>query len=153
MREFKVKYEHDKAREILTDLGAQFAKEEILEDFYLIDDGRNIYKLARVGGIIKIVHLINEEKGFTVVLNVKVDKQAQRGLSRFLDNNSQVMRKERTHYKWQGSEVVLDKIVSLGEFIELYPTNDKSKRYLFKIFNIQVRDLIKESYNSLQIKK
>jgi adenylate cyclase class IV len=150
MKEFKIKYDHNKARMILKEIEAEFVKEEVLEDFYLIDDGRDIYKFARVDGKIKIVHLVNEDDGFNVSFIVDIDASAQQEVDQFFDNSKQVMRKEREHYKWQGSEVVLDNIVGLGEFIEFYPARDEEKQELFKVFGVQKSDLITESYYSLR---
>jgi adenylate cyclase class IV len=69
---------------------------------------------------------------FQVALAVDIDDgQERQELTRLLENSKQTMRKERKHYKWRSSVVVLDKIRKLGEFIEFYPiTNQEKMSYL-----------------------
>ena len=153
MKEFKVRHTHAEARQILKDINAQFEKREVLEDLYLINTEHDIYKLARIGGVIKLVHLVTESDGFGIELDNSVDAPVQQILSRFFEDNPHIMRKEREHYKWRKSQIVLDNVVGLGEFIELYPANNSEKEELFTAFEIQGKDLITESYYSLWRKK
>lgn len=153
MDEFKIKYDHGGAKKILEILGAEFIKEEALIDFYLLDAHKDVWKLSKVGGTIKLVHLVNEGNCFSTALETELDDAARYEVDRFLNENNKVMRKVRRHYKWRKSKIVLDSISNLGEFVELYPINEEDKQNLFAAFNIQPPDLIKISYNALRAQK
>ena len=150
IQEFKIKYNHSKAKLILNKLRVEFIKEELLEDFYIVDDGKNIYKLARIDGQLKFIHLVHERGGFKLIFMADInEKRAGQELVQLFDHSEQVMHKRRKHYKWCKSTVVLDNIEGLGEFVEFYPASTREKIDLFKAFGVKDHDLIKESYYSL----
>ena len=153
MKEFKVKYSHRKAKEILKEIGAKLKEKNQLEDFYLNSGPKNIWKISKENDKLYLINLIKGKSDFDINISEKLDKKASRGLMQYFLNNTLVMKKIRQHYLWKGTEIVLDNVVGLGEFIELYPSNEIIKKELFKIFNIKSSDLITESYYDLWKKK
>jgi|GEM_PF-6080370 len=149
MKEFKIKYSHSKAQKILDGFGARLIRQEVLEDFYLIDK-TDIWKLSFDGKAISLVRLVNEGDDFGVAFDARLDEAASRELEGFFKKNKKVIRKDRRHYNWQESKIVLDNIKGLGEFVELYPASDQDRQDLFAAFNIQPQELIKVSYAALR---
>jgi adenylate cyclase class IV len=150
MKGFKVRYNHHDAEKVLEKLEAEFMKEEILEDFYIRENKQGIWKLSKIGETIKIVHLANDGDGFATTHEAAIEGAPRRELGRFFNESEKVMRKMRRHYKWKEMEIVLDNIAGLGEFIELYPADEKTKQDIFALFGVQTGDLIKISYGALQ---
>lgn len=149
MKEFKVKYDHCAAEKVLAGLKAQFEKEEVLEDFYIRENKQGIWKLSKVGETIKIIHLASDGDGFATIHEAVIEGAPRGELGRFFNESEKVIRKNRRYYKWKGSEIVLDNIAGLGEFMELYPADEGIKQDVFASFNIRAGDLIKISYNAL----
>jgi len=146
MKEFKIKYSHNKAKEILEEIGARFKEKTRLEDFYLKSDPKNIWKISREKDKVYLVNLIKGKDGFAINISERLDKEATNSLIRYFKNNPLVMKKIREHYFWKRTEIVLDDVIGLGEFIELYPQNETLKEELFKIFGIKSSELITKSY-------
>ena len=153
MKEFKIKYHHNKAKEILETIKARFKGKTQLEDFYLKSDQKNIWKISKENGKMYLVNLIKRKNGFDINISKRLDKEATSDLMRYFENNSLVMKKIREHYFWKEAEIVLDNIIGLGEFIELYPQNELSKKGLFNIFCIKPSDLITKSYYDIWKRK
>lgn len=153
VREFKIRRRHDEASRTLRSLQARFVGNETLDDLYLVESGKNIWKLSRVGKTIKLLNLVYKNGGFVAVFGRNVALRTCKPLNRFLNRSGATMRKVRRHYKWHRSEIVLDHIAGLGEFVEFYPADDKEKRELFKVFRVDRRDLISEGYNTLMARK
>lgn len=152
-REYKIRYDHKKAREILEELDAKFFRKELLEDFYLASNGKDIYKVARADGVFRFIHLVNEGNNFRKAADIKLEANAEKALTQLFDKSGAVMHKEREHYDWNQSKIVLDNVINLGQFIEFYPATDQDKQTLFAKFGVNVNDLITESYYSLSLKK
>lgn len=149
MTEYKVKYPHAQALEIIDKIGAVFVKEEQHDDFYLkIDNGR-IYKLQKNDGDIYLVILSREDGGFIVDLQEYLPKEASEVLLSLFKGNQYVLRKARKVYSWKGSKIELDNVEKYGEFLEFYPVDEEAKLELFEKFNIKETDLITKSYFSL----
>jgi adenylate cyclase class IV len=154
MEEFKIAYNHNKALAILQKLGAEFVGKEILEDLYLIDDGQNIWKLSRTNEQIQLVHLKSFGNKFVMTLEKKIEKEkVSKELNQLFDISKEKMQKKRKHYMLGKSEIVLDNIENLGQFIELYPANSQEKEKIFKSFHIRSAELITKSYNALRTQK
>jgi len=145
-KEFKVKYSHRKATPIIEKLGARFYRREVLKDFYLVNGSKDIYKFSMVGKEIKLVHLVSSGSGFDVEFARSVDLKTQKALSLLFGKNRGAMVKDRSRYRWKKSEIVLDTIAGLGEFIELYPVNEKDKNLLFDALGIKSSNLITRNY-------
>jgi adenylate cyclase class IV len=146
MKEFKIKYPHYKAKEIFKDIGATFKEKTEQEDFYLKSTDETILRLKKEGGKIYLINFTKEKDGFGINLSERLDKEATDSLLSFFKGNPLIIKKIREHYIWKGAEIVLDNVVGLGEFIELYPREETSKEELLKIFNINPAELITESY-------
>lgn len=151
-REYKIRHDHEKARGILKNLNATFVKKELLEDFYLVSNDRDIYKIAKASGGTRFIHLVNEGNNFRKSTDIELEASAEKVLVKIFDNSGAVMRKNREHYKWKQSKIVLDSITDLDEFIEFYPANEEDKEALFTKFRVEESDLIVESYYSLSLK-
>lgn len=155
MEEFKIFYNHNKAEKILQGLGAKCVKKEILEDLYLAENNKNIWKLSRINDKIQFMRLHNLGNSFEVGFKKEFGKKTQiyNELNKLFDTSKDIMRKERAHYKCLNSVIVLDKIKELGQLVELYPADNKERQKLFGLFKIQPEQLIKESYNSLRLQR
>lgn len=152
LREYKVRYGHEKARGVLKHLGAMFVRKELQEDMYLVSNDRDIYKIARVNGNMRFIHLVREGDNFRRSTDMQLEESAAKELKQLFDTSDAVMRKDREQYKWGKSEIVLDDISNLGQFIEFYPANKEEQKALFANFGIDTSVLITESYYSLSQK-
>ncbi|MBU4350890.1 CYTH domain-containing protein [Patescibacteria group bacterium] len=149
MIEYKAKYSHEKAKEILDEIGAVFVQKEQHDDFYLkIDNGR-IFKLQKNGDDIYLVLLNREDGGFAVDMHEYLPKETSDVLLPLFKGNQYVLRKTRELYSWKGSKIELDSVEKYGEFIEFYPVDEEAKPELFEKFGIEETDLITKSYFSL----
>ncbi len=152
-REHKIRYDHKKARGILGKLKAKFSKKELLEDLYLVNYKKDIYKVARANGIFRLIHLVNEGDNFKEVADIKLEPTVENEIAQFFNQSNVVMRKEREHYDWEQSKIVLDNVIGLGQFIEFYPATEQEKQTLFTELGVSTDDLITESYYSLSLKQ
>lgn len=149
MTEYKAKYSHDEAREILDKIGAVFIEKEQHDDFYLkIDNGR-IFKFQKNGDDIYLTVLSREDGGFIVDMNEYLPKDTSNILLPLFKSNQYVLRKTRELYSWKGSKIKLDSVEKYGEFIEFYPVDSEAKLELFEKFGIKETDLVTKSYFSL----
>lgn len=149
MTEYKAKYSHIKAKEILNEIGVIYAGNEQINDFYLkIDNGR-IYKLQKNGDDVYLTVLIQEDGGFILDMHEYLPKDTSDILSPLFKSNQYVLRKNRELYSWKGSKISLDNVEKYGEFIEFYPVDEEAKVELFEKFNIKETDLVTKSYFSL----
>ena len=153
MKEFKIKYSHNKAREILKDIGAKFLEKTEQEDFYLKNTEETILRLKKEGNEIYLINFTKEKDGFGINLSERLDKEAAKSLLLLFKNNPLVIKKVREHYYWKGAKIVLDNVIGLGEFIELYPQDEASKEELLKVLKINPSELITESYYDMWKKK
>jgi adenylate cyclase class IV len=153
MKEFKIKYPHNKAKEILKNIGARFKEKTEQEDFYLKSTDTSIWRLKKEGNEIYLINFTKEKEGFGINLSERLDKETTESLLSFFKNNPLVIKKIREHYYRKGSKIVLDNVVGLGEFLELYPSDKVSKEELLKVFNINPSELITESYYDMRKKK
>lgn len=153
MQEFKVKYDHAKAKEVLGKLHAVFAKDVLLEDIYLIDNRTDTYKLSRTEGGLSLVHLINKGDRFDVVFDSPIEEKLKQGINNFFaEDRADVVCKNRNYYTVSQSTIVLDNVTGLGEYLELYPSDDRARESLFEGFGLTPADVITESYRSLLFK-
>lgn len=150
MMEYKAKYPHLKARQIIDEIGAVFVEKKEHDDFYLkIENGR-IYKLQKNGDDIYLVILGQEDGGFNVDMHEYLPKDTSNILLSLFKSNQYVLRKTREIYSWKGSKIELNVVEKYGEFIEFYPVDDgEAKLELFEKFGIREEDLVRKSYFSL----
>jgi len=153
MKEFKIKYPHNKAREILKNIKAKFTEKTEQEDFYLKSTNTGILRLKKEGNEIYLIHLTKEKEGFGINLSERLDEEVTNSLLSFFKNNQLVIKKTREHYFWKGAKIVLDNVGGLGEFMEVYPQDEVTKEELLKAFKINPTELITESYYDMWKKK
>lgn len=149
MIEYKVKYEHEKARRILDEIGAVFADKKQHDDFYLKAEKGNILKLQKSGDDIYLVNLIHEDGGFVENVSEYLSKDISGILSQLFKDNHYVIRKMRESYSWKGSKIRLDTVQGYGEFVEFYPADEESKIEIFEKFGVKESDLVTKSYFDL----
>lgn len=149
MIEYKAKYSHEKAKEILDEIGAVFVEKKEHSDFYLkIDNGR-IFKLQKDGDDVYLVILSREDGGFSVDMHEYLPKDTSDILLSLFKGNQYVLRKVRELYSWKGSKIELDSVEKYGEFMEFYPVDEEAKLELFEKFGIGETDLVTKSYFNL----
>jgi len=96
------------------------------------------------------VYLENRNSGFEIKLKKEVEEgKIFEEIKRFFNASEEIMRKERRCYVLGESEIALDSIKNLGQFVELYPANDREKEKLFKLFHVKPTETITKSYHSL----
>lgn len=149
MMEYKAKYSHAKAREILDEIGAVFIEKEQHDDFYLKIDNGHIYKLQKNGDDVYLTILSQEDGGFIVDLHEYLPKDTSDILLSLFKGNQYVLKKTRELYSWKGSKIELDSVEKYGEFIEFYPIDGEAKLELFEKFGVKETDLVTKSYFSL----
>ncbi len=149
MKEFKVKYPHNKAKKTLQDIGAIFREKTEQEDFYLKSKDETILRLKKEGNEIYLINFTKEKDGFGINLSERLDKEATNRLFSLFQNNPLVIKKIREHYFWKGAKMVLDNVVGLGEFVEFYPDGNTSEEEFLKVFDIKPSELITESYYNI----
>lgn len=149
MKEYKAKYSHAKAKEIIDKIGAVFVEKKQHDDFYLkIENGR-IYKFQKNGDDIYLIVLSQEDGGFIVDMHEYLPKDTSDILLPLFKDNQYVLRKARELFSWKGSKIELDSVDKYGEFIEFYPIDDEAKLEIFAKFGVKESDLITKSYFSL----
>lgn len=149
MVEYKAKYSHEKAKEIIKEIGAVFVEKKDHDDFYLkIDNGR-IFKMQKDGDDVYLVALSSENGGFVVDMHEYLPKDTSDILLSLFRGNQFVLRKAREVYSWKGTKIELDRVEKYGEFIEFYPNDEEAKKELFEKFGIKQSDLVTKSYFSL----
>lgn len=149
MTEYKVKYSHAQAREIIGKIGAISSVKEQLDDFYLKIGNNHIYKLQKNGDDIYLAILNQEDGGFIVDMYEYLPKDTSDILLPLFKSNQYVLRKTRELYSWKGSKIALDSVEKYGEFIEFYPVDNEAKLELFGLFDVKEADLVTKSYFSL----
>lgn len=149
MREYKAKYSHEKARQILADIGAIFLDKKEHDDFYLKTKNGNILKFKKDGDDVYFIGLDQQEEGFDLVASEYLNREVSDVLMPLFQNNPFVLKKVRENYSWKGSRIMLDSVEKIGEYIEFYPTNDEAKIELFEIFGVHSSDLVTKSYFDL----
>ena len=149
MKEYKVKYSHAKAKEIISNIGAVFAGKVEQKDFYLKTKNGIIYKLQKEDGGIRLVNLNQEEGGFVLNISEYLSEEVHDILLPLFENNPLVLKKDREFYTWKGSKIALDKVEKFGEFLELHPVDENAQNELFEAFGITSKDLITKSYFEL----
>lgn len=147
--EYKAKYSHEKAKEVLDEIGAIFVEKTEHNDFYLKIDNSRIFKFQKNGDDIYLVILSQEDGGFNINTHEYLPKDTSDILLPLFKRNQYVLRKNRELYSWKGSKIELDSVEKYGEFIEFYPVDDEAKFELFEKFGIQETDLVTKSYFSL----
>lgn len=154
MIEYKYEFNHAEAQKVLGVLGAEYKETVESQDLYLKDSGQDIWKLVKAGTEVSLVHLAaNQRGGFERPLKEVLDANAAEALLSVFSSSQAVMTKRRAKYALNGSELVLDKIDTLGEFLEIYPKDDMAREELFKAFNIQEDKFITRSYYQLWLEK
>jgi len=149
MTEYKAKYSHEKAKEILIEIGAIFVEKKEHDDFYLkIENGR-IFKIQKDGNDVYLVALSSENGGFVIDMHEYLPKDTSDILVSLFRGNQFVLRKVREIYSWKGSKIELDRVEKYGEFVEFYPVDEEAKIELFDKFGINETNLVTKSYFSL----
>ncbi len=149
MMEYKAKYPHAKAREIIDKIGAMFAGKEEIDDFYLKLDKGNIFKLQKNGDNVYLIILSHNDGGFSIELSEYLSKDISNLLLPLFKGNQYVLTKNRELYSWKGSKIELDSVEKYGEFIEFYPIDNEAKLELFEKFGVKESDLVVKSYFNL----
>lgn len=149
-KEFKVRYNHKKALRIIKQINARLSRKETLKDLYLVDDPKDIYKISVVNREMRLVHLTAGSSGFDMVLSEKLGPKTKKTFSPLFGKGRGVMIKERSIYRWKSSEIALDRIVGIGEFLEIYPASEKDKKILFEFLGVKPASLITRSYSSMR---
>lgn len=149
MREYKAKYSHEKAKEVLRNIGAIFLEKRINEDFYLKTRNGNIFKLKKEDESIYLIGLDQAEDGFDLVVSEYLNPEVTDILLPLFKNNSLVLKKNREVYSWRGSKIVLNVVEKTGEYLEFYPINEEMKKEIMENFELKKADLISKSYFDL----
>lgn len=149
MIEYKAKYSHEKAREVINEIGAVFIEKKDHDDFYLKIDNSRIFKMQKDGDDIYLVALSREDGGFVVDMHEYLPKDTSDILLPLFKGNQFILRKVREIYSWKGSKIELDRVEKYGEFIEFYPNDEEAKLELLEKFGIKETDLVTKSYFSL----
>ncbi len=149
MREYKVKYSHDKAREVLGNIGAIFLEKKEHDDFYLKTRDGNIFKFKKDGEKVYLVGLDQAEDGFDLVVSEYLNKEVADILLPLFRENPLVLRKNREIYSWKGSRIMLDTVEKIGEYLEFYPPSDEVKKEIMDSFGLHPADLVTKSYFDL----
>lgn len=149
MIEYKAKYSHIQAKEIIDRIGAVFVEKKEHDDFYLKIDNGYIYKLQKNGDDVYLLILSREDGGFNIDMHEYLPKDTSSILLSLFRSNQYVLRKIKELYSWKGSKIELDSVEKYGEFIEFYPVDEEAKLELFEKFGIKETDLITKSYFSL----
>lgn len=149
MREYKAKYPHDRAKEVLNSIGAIFLDKKEHDDFYLKTKNGNIFKLKREGENVYLIGLDQVEDGFDLVVSEYLNKEVADILLPLFKNNPLVLKKNREVYSWKGSRIMLDTVEKIGEYLEFYPVNDEARMEIMDNFGLQASELITKSYFDL----
>jgi len=149
MREYKAKYPHDRAKEVLNNIGAIFLEKKEHDDFYLKTKNGDIFKFKREGENVYLVGLDQVEDGFDLVVSEFLNKEVADILLPLFKNNPLVLKKNREVYSWKGSRIMLDNVQKIGEYLEFYPVNDEARVEIMDNFGLRTSDLIIKSYFDL----
>ena len=149
LNELKVEYPHEKAQQVIESIGARQKESVTQEDFYLTSESGRAYKLVRRQGNTYLIGLVENNGQFEQLVYETLDESVAREVSALFEGSSYVIRKERTFYELDGSDIVLDRVSGLGEFVELYPKDENAEKELLKQFGVSTEYLITESYYDL----
>lgn len=149
MLQYKAKYSHDRAREIIDEIGAVFIEKKEHDDFYLKIESGNIWKLQRNDDDVYLALLRQKGKGFSVDVYEYLPKETSNILLPLFKNNQYVLRKLKEFYSWKGSKIELASVQRYGDFIEFYPESEEEKNELLETFGIKEEELVTKSYFSL----
>lgn len=149
MKEYKAKYPHAQAKELLNRIGAIFTGKKEQSDFYLKTKNSNIFKLQKEDGSMYLVNLTLEDGGFVLNISEYLSEEVRDVLSPLFQNNPLVLKKSRECYSWKGSEISLDRVEKFGEFIEFYPVSEEAKTELLETFGVKESDFVTKSYFDL----
>lgn len=149
MKTYKIKYSHDKAKEVLNNIGAIFFGKSSQDDFYLKTHDGNVFKLQKEDETMHLVNLYFDKDGFVLNMSEYLAPEVRDALLPIFQDRSLALRKERENYSWKGSKISLDRVEKYGEFIEFSPNGDDAKKELFEVFGAKPEDLIVKSYFDL----
>ena len=151
--EIKVPYNHQKAEQILQQRGARFCRQEVLRDLYLVDDGREICKISSLNDeALFFVHLVGRNGVFFQEANIEIGRKGDPRadeLLEFVRKSVYALSKKRRLYCWKSSLVALDAVEGVGDFLELYPADERERQELYTAFGVTEESILRESYYSL----
>jgi len=115
----------------------------------VVQQSHHTLKLVRKKGDIYLVGLVERDGQFENTVYEKLEGDVTSDLGAAFQVSAAVVKKERVFYKWDDTDIFLDKVDGLGEFVELYPNDEESQKQLFEQFGISNDDLITKSYHEL----